>query len=137
MGDRKYSRGMTTMVSSTPFCVSLMAASTSFGFALWSELFRFMQRKTLKLSDIESLYEFKTNFWFVKNRKELTDSAATLLRGYELTIVDEQQLRRLLDRLLSPEEFLSDFGIRSLSRYSGQHPFVFGQGEVRLRSCRL
>jgi Mannosylglycerate hydrolase MGH1-like glycoside hydrolase domain len=91
--------------------------------------------ETLKLSDIENFHEFKTNFlWFVKNRKELTDSCCHLIEKknqYELTILDEPQLRRLLERLLSPEEFLSDFGIRSLSKYHGQHPFVFGQGEVR------
>jgi len=66
----------------------------------------------------------------VKNRKELTDSCCDFIERIRTDIVDEQQLRRLLDRLLSPEEFLSDFGIRSLSRYYGQHPLVFGQGEV-------
>jgi hypothetical protein len=91
--------------------------------------------ETLKLADIENFHEFKTNFlWFVKNRKELTDSCCHLIerkQQYELTIVNEAQLRRLLERLLSPEEFLSDFGIRSLSKYHAQHPFVFGQAEVR------
>ncbi len=90
--------------------------------------------ETLRLEDIENFQEFKTNFlWFVKNRKELTQSCCHFIerkRQYELTIVDELQLRRLLERLVSPEEFLSDFGIRSLSKYHGQHPFVFGHSEV-------
>jgi len=91
--------------------------------------------ETLRLDDIENFQEFKTNFlWFVRNRKELTDSCCHYIerkRQYELTIADEHQLRRLLERLLSPEEFLSDFGIRSLSKYHGEHPFIFGQSEVR------
>jgi hypothetical protein len=91
--------------------------------------------ETLRLDDVENYQEFKTNFlWFVRNRKQLTDSCCHYIeqkRQYELTIVDEHQLRRLLERLISPEEFLSDFGIRSLSKYHGQRPFIFGDSEVR------
>jgi hypothetical protein len=91
--------------------------------------------ETLRLGDIEKFEEFETNFlWFVKNRKQLTDSCCHYIerkRQYELTIVDEDQLRRLLERILSPDEFLSDYGIRSLSKYHGEHPFVFGHAEVR------
>jgi len=91
--------------------------------------------ETLRLDDIENYQEFKTNFlWFVRNRKQLTDSCCLYIeakRQYELTIVDEQQLRRMLERLLSGDEFLSDFGVRSLSKYHSQHPFVFGSAEVR------
>ena len=91
--------------------------------------------ETLKLADIENVHEFKANFlWFVKNRKELTESCCHFIdrkKQFELTIVDEGQLRRLLQRLLDPEEFLSDFGIRSLSKYHGHDPFVFGHAEVR------
>ncbi len=90
--------------------------------------------ETLKLDDVDNFQEFKTNFlWFVKNRRQLTESCCHYIerkRQYELTIVDENQLRRMLARLLSPEEFLSDFGIRSLSKYHREHPFVFGQSEV-------
>jgi Mannosylglycerate hydrolase MGH1-like glycoside hydrolase domain len=90
--------------------------------------------ETLKLDQVENYQEFKTNFlWFVKNRKQLTDSCCGYIerkRQYKLTIVDEHQLRRMLERLLNPQEFLSDFGIRSLSKYHGDHPFVFGQSEV-------
>lgn len=91
--------------------------------------------ESLGLEDIENFHEFKTNFqWFVNNRKQLTETCCHFVEGkkqYELTIVDEHQLRRMLERLLSPEEFLSDYGIRSLSKYHEQHPFIFGQGEVR------
>jgi hypothetical protein len=91
--------------------------------------------ETLRLDDVESFHEFRTNFlWFVKNRRQLTESCCHYIerkKQYALTIVDEDQLRRMLERLLSPEEFLSDFGIRSLSKYHGKHPFVFGQSEVQ------
>jgi len=91
--------------------------------------------ETLRMDDISQAQEFRTNFmWFVKNRKELTESCCHYVkekRQYELTIVNEDQLRRMLDRLLSPGEFLSDFGIRSMSKYHEQNPFRFGNSEVR------
>ena len=91
--------------------------------------------ETLKLDDIESFGEFRNNFlWFVKNRRQLTESCCTYIerkKEYELTVVDERQLRRMLARILSPAEFLSDYGIRSLSKYHKQHPFALGSSEVR------
>ena len=91
--------------------------------------------ETLKLADISNLHEFQPNFlWFVKNRKQLTDSCCHYVerkKQYELTIVNEHQLRRMLERVVSPDEFLSDFGIRSLSKYHEHHPFTFGHSEVR------
>jgi hypothetical protein len=33
-------------------------------------------------------------------------------------------MKRLLRRMLDPEEFLSDYGIRALSRYHKDHPYV-------------
>jgi hypothetical protein len=33
-------------------------------------------------------------------------------------------MKRLLRRMLDPEEFLSDYGIRALSRYHLEHPYV-------------
>ena len=47
-----------------------------------------------------------------------------------LTIVNEDQLRRLLDRVWDAREFLSPFGIRSLSKAHEQHPFEFDGRQV-------
>jgi hypothetical protein len=47
-----------------------------------------------------------------------------------LALVNEERLRRILARVLDENEFLSPFGIRSLSRQHLEHPFVFRvQGE--------
>jgi hypothetical protein len=44
------------------------------------------------------------------------------------SILDESKLRRVLARMLDENEFLSPFGIRSLSRYHDRHPYVFHAG---------
>ena len=40
-------------------------------------------------------------------------------------ILDETKLRRVLARMLDENEFLSPYGIRSLSRFHADHPYVF------------
>ncbi len=42
-----------------------------------------------------------------------------------IALVNEQRLRRILTRMLDENEFLSPYGIRSLSRYHADHPYVF------------
>lgn len=42
-----------------------------------------------------------------------------------LSVFNEKKLRRVLARMLDEKEFLSPYGIRSLSRYHQEHPFVF------------
>jgi hypothetical protein len=44
------------------------------------------------------------------------------------SILDEGKLRRVLAKLLDENEFLSEFGIRSLSRYHADHPYIFHAG---------
>lgn len=41
------------------------------------------------------------------------------------SILDESKLRRVLARLLDENEFLSPYGLRALSRYHAEHPYVF------------
>jgi hypothetical protein len=38
---------------------------------------------------------------------------------------NQQKLRRILERMLDESEFLSPFGIRALSRYHKDHPYIF------------
>ena len=50
-------------------------------------------------------------------------------RGYGergiFALVDPERLRRILSRMLDEEEFFSPYGIRALSRYHAEHPYVF------------
>ena len=80
--------------------------------------------------------EFRSNLeWFVKNRQDLVQQCCQVVerdgqRGYVLAIVDEHQMRGILRRVLDPDEFLSDYGIRSLSKFHERHPFTFGHSTV-------
>jgi len=53
------------------------------------------------------------------------------------SILDEQRLRRVLARMLDENEFLSPFGIRSLSRYHADHPYVTYAGGQEYRVAYL
>jgi hypothetical protein len=91
----------------------------------------------LELDWIEPFREFKANLeWFVKNRAAMTQSSCHYVehdgkRVYVLTIIDQEQMCKMLERVFDPNEFLSDYGLRSLSKYHWDHPFVFGDSAVR------
>jgi hypothetical protein len=86
---------------------------------------------------LEPFPEFRRNVeWFYRNRPELVQRCCYLVenhgqRSLVLGVVDETQLRRIIDRILDPAEFLSDWGIRSLSKFHADNPFRFGESEVR------
>jgi hypothetical protein len=66
--------------------------------------------------------------WFVHNRPDLIENVAAMQEGGVgirriLSIVDRERLRRLLARMLDESEFLSPYGIRSLSREHAEHPY--------------
>ncbi len=71
--------------------------------------------------------------WFFESRPELCaaihDPRKTGLAGRRLAaILDETRLRRVLAKMLDENEFLSPFGIRSLSRYHADHPYAISAG---------
>ena len=85
---------------------------------------------------IEQFAEFKTSLnWFLENRKHLVEHCVSRIHGPEgetlaLTIVDQSQLKRMLERICDGDEFLSDFGLRSLSKAHLDEPFVLGHNQV-------
>jgi hypothetical protein len=50
-----------------------------------------------------------------------------------MAVLNESKLRRVLARMLDEDEFLSPHGIRSLSRYHADHPYVFSVGGEEFR----
>jgi hypothetical protein len=50
-----------------------------------------------------------------------------------LSILNEEKLRRILARMLDEKQFLSPFGIRSLSREHGDKPYVYRAGGKEFR----
>ncbi len=85
---------------------------------------------------IEKFPEFTTSLrWFLANRKDLVQHCVNRIErdGVEtlaLTVVDQHQLERMLQRVCDADEFLSDFGLRSLSKTHLTHPFILGHNQV-------
>ncbi len=69
--------------------------------------------------------------WFMRNRQDLVKDVVHAVRqpdgrdAHVLTVLDPSQLKRLWERVWDPDEFLSPFGIRSLSRAHRDRPFVY------------
>jgi hypothetical protein len=80
--------------------------------------------------------EFTSNLnWFLKNRLDMTQQCVNRIPGKNgdtlaLTIVDREQLLRMMQLLCDPDEFLSDYGLRSLSRAHRDAPFCLGGNQV-------
>ncbi|HWZ89066.1 MAG TPA: glucosidase, partial [Polyangiaceae bacterium] len=67
--------------------------------------------------------------WFLEYRPDLaklvsrwTEQANS--ERHLLSLLRGHRMKRLLFRMLDEQEFLSDYGVRSLSRYHREHPFV-------------
>jgi hypothetical protein len=80
--------------------------------------------------------------WFLAARPELCaaihDPTKQGVAGrYLASILDETRLRKVLAKMLDEREFLSDYGIRSLSRYHAEHPFVIQVGGQEYRVSYL
>ncbi len=80
--------------------------------------------------------------WFLETRPELCaaihDPRKPGVAGRMLaSILDETKLRRVLAKMLDEKEFLSPYGIRSLSRYHADHPYVMHAGGQEYRVTYL
>jgi hypothetical protein len=87
----------------------------------------------LDVSVIDALPGFKRRMnWFLENRPELATHVSDIRicehSGKELRLLSlpsESRLTHCLQKLVDENEFLSPFGIRSLSKYHEQQPFQF------------
>jgi len=80
--------------------------------------------------------QFSENLeWFLRFRREIVDECVVTVNRegdftHVLSVVDQDQLQHLLARIFDADEFLSPYGMRSLSRYHAEHPFQFGNASV-------
>jgi hypothetical protein len=76
--------------------------------------------------------------WFEKNRPKLAAFIAhTRVPGMGdrrlLSVANDEALDRVLRRVLDPDEMLSPYGVRSVSRYHLEHPFSVQIGGMTAR----
>jgi mannosylglycerate hydrolase MGH1-like protein len=86
--------------------------------------------ETIEPDLLNRLPAFKRRLeWFVENRKDLVRHVACMKTPGKaerrmLSIVDPEQLRRVLKVMLDETEFLSPYGIRALSRHHLENPYA-------------
>jgi Mannosylglycerate hydrolase MGH1-like glycoside hydrolase domain/Glycosyl hydrolase family 63 C-terminal domain len=87
--------------------------------------------ETIEPELLDMLPGFKARLeWFLEHRPHL---ASLVSRWHEpgmeerrlLALVRGHRMKRLLKRMLDPEEFLSDYGIRAISKYHAEHPYDY------------
>ncbi|MFI0435362.1 MAG: MGH1-like glycoside hydrolase domain-containing protein [Parachlamydiaceae bacterium] len=90
----------------------------------------------LTQEEIDLLPHFKRDFeWFLSQRKDLTEACVTVVtsqnqKKYVLSLAKGDHLSRILKYVWSPNEFRSDYGLRSLSKFHEEHPFVFANWKL-------
>ena len=95
--------------------------------------------QTLEPEVLDRLPGFKRRLeWFIDNRPDLTANVAcmrTVGMGERrlLSIATQDQLRRILQFMLDEEEFLSPHGIRSVSRFHREHPYILAVNDMEHR----
>ncbi len=89
---------------------------------------------TLEPDLLEMLPDFKMRLeWFYENRPDLTNELASIVKegiGHRrlLSIMNHKRLVQVLARMLDETEFLSDYGIRAVSRYHKDQPYILEAG---------
>jgi hypothetical protein len=86
---------------------------------------------------LEKLPDFKTNIqWFLKHRQDLAEHCITDCnefgkKGFMMSLMHLGQMKRVLARAWDPNEFRSQYGLRSLSKYHEDHPFTLFNQTVK------
>ena len=81
----------------------------------------------------------KRTRWFLENRKDLSSQISYMTRDKSATgrrllaIPSRERLERVLRYVFDEREFLSPYGVRSLSRVYQEHPFVLQAGGQEYR----
>jgi len=93
--------------------------------------------ETLEPEIVDRLPGFKRRMqWFMDNHPDVPEHIESTERSAHgvrrlLSLVNRRQLRRVLARMLDETEFLSEYGVRALSRYHLEHPYeVYVDGHV-------
>ncbi len=94
--------------------------------------------EVLDASVIAQLPHFSARLhWFLEHRPHLARLVsrwhdASTGETHLLSLLRGHRMKRLLNRMLDETLFLSDFGVRSLSKLYEQHPYVFEHAGTRL-----
>jgi hypothetical protein len=87
--------------------------------------------ETLEPDLLEKLPRFRRRMaWFVKYRPQLVENIASLTEPGVgdrrlLAIADKEKLEQVLSRMLDSSQFLSDYGLRTLSKEHRREPYTF------------
>jgi len=95
--------------------------------------------ETIEPETLQQLPGFKKRVdWFIQNRPDLTQNIACMKsegvgERRLLAIVYRDKLRRILQKMLDETEFFGDYGIRAISRYHAEYPYIFDVNGTQFR----
>ncbi len=84
---------------------------------------------TIDAETLDALPDFKNRFqWFLENRPHLTANVEEKDGKHLLSIAFRERLEKVLRVMLDENEFLSPHGIRALSRFHKENPYILNVG---------
>jgi hypothetical protein len=98
--------------------------------------------ETIEPALLDAMPGFKARLeWYLQNRPDL---ASLISRWYEpgagerrlISLTRGHRMKCLLRRMLDPTEFLSDYGVRSLSKAHAEHPYILRSDDGSERVVR-